>query len=64
MRFSCCPNLMFLAFPWMEIHRFSNRHFVDYWQFDIDSNFANVEQVKTSIFKMATFFGSITKSSI
>ena len=55
---------MFLAFPWMEIHRFSNRHFVDYWQFDIDSNFANVEQVKTSIFKMATFFGSITKSSI
>ena len=29
MMFTCCPNLMFLAYSWLEIHRFSNWLF--YW---------------------------------
>ena len=27
MTFACCPNLMFLASPWLEIYRFSNWSF-------------------------------------
>ena len=27
MRFTCCPNLMFLAYLWLETHRFSNWSF-------------------------------------
>ena len=26
-RFTCFPNLMFLAYPWLKIHRFSNSSF-------------------------------------
>ena len=36
MRFTCCPNLVFLAFPWLEIYRCSNWLFSDFDQFKID----------------------------
>ena len=35
MMFTCCPNLMFLASPWLEICRFSNWSF--YWLWAVQS---------------------------
>ena len=45
--FTCCPNLMFLASPWLEIYRFSNWSFCFFEQFKVDVYFANFGQVKT-----------------
>ena len=47
MRFTCCPSLMFLAFPWLEIWRFQIGHFADCEGFKADIHFANFGQVKT-----------------
>ena len=45
MMFTCCPNLMFLASPWLEIYRFSNWSFWYFEQFKVDIHFANFGQV-------------------
>ena len=47
MMFTCCPNLMFLASPWLEIQRLQIDHFADFEQFKADYDFSNFEQVKT-----------------
>ena len=44
--FTCCPNLMFLASLWLEIHRFSNWSFCYFVQFKVDIHFANIGQVR------------------
>ena len=40
-RFTCYPNLMFLAFPYLEIIDFQTSYFSDFEQFQIDSHFAD-----------------------
>ena len=40
-RFTCYPNLMFLAFPYLEIIDFQTSYFSDFEQFQIDSQFAD-----------------------
>ena len=52
MIFTFCPNLMFLAFPWPEIYRFSNWSFcwlwaVQNWHFP---NFGQAKMDTTSLF--------------
>ena len=47
MIFTCCPNLMFLSSPWLEIQRFQIGHFADFEQFKADIHFATRRQVKT-----------------
>ena len=44
--FTSCPNLMFLASPWLEIYRFSNWSFWYFEQFKVDIHFANFGQVR------------------
>ena len=46
MIFTCCPNLMFLSSPWLEIQRFQIGHFADFEQFKADIHFDNFGQVK------------------
>ena len=41
-----CPNLMFLAPPWLEKYRFQTSHFADFEQFKVDICFTNFWQVK------------------
>ena len=45
MRFTWCPNLMFLAFPWLERYRFSNWPFCCPWAIKVDSH-STVGQVR------------------
>ena len=45
MRFTCCPNLTFLPFPWLEKYRFLNGHFADSEHFKIDIHFDDLKQV-------------------
>ena len=40
MMFTCCPNLMFLASPWLEIYSFQTGHFADFERFKVDIHFA------------------------
>ena len=49
MRFTCCPNFIFLAYPWLEIHRFLNWSFCYLEQFKIDSHLTEFGQVKTDL---------------
>ena len=44
--FTCCPNLMFLASPWLKIYRFSNWSFCYFEQFKVDIYFTNFGQVQ------------------
>ena len=45
MMFTCCPNLMFLASPWLRYIDFQTGHFADFVQFKVDVHFANFGQV-------------------
>ena len=45
MMFIWCPNLMFLALPWLELCRFSNKWFCYFEQFKVDIYFANFREV-------------------
>ena len=48
MMFIRCPNLMFLASPWLEWRyiNFQTRHFADFEQFKVDIYFTNFGKVK------------------
>ena len=47
MRFTCCPNLMFLVSSWLERNKeFQTNHFADFEHFKIDSHFTLFGQVK------------------
>ena len=46
MMFICCPNLMFLASPWLEIYIFSIWSFYWLWAVQFDIYFANFGQIK------------------
>ena len=46
MMFTCCPNLMFLTFLWLEIYRFSNWSFCWLWAVQFDIYFAIFGQIK------------------
>ena len=54
MRFTCCPNLMFLPYPWLETH------FADLKQFKIDSHFATLGKSKLTLFVYFNEFGQVT----
>ena len=46
MMFTCCPDLIFLTSPCLEIYRFSNGSFCYFEQFKVTVYFANFGQVK------------------
>ena len=60
MMFACCPSLMFLASPWLEIYRFQIDHFADFEQFKADIDFANFGQVNTVPICFFTDCGQVT----
>ena len=45
---TCCPNLMLLASPWLEIFRLV---IADFEQFKIDSHFAQFRQSKINVYR-------------
>ena len=60
MMFTCCPNLIFLASPWLELYRFSNWSFCYFEEFKVDVYYANFGQVKTDYSLIFTNFGQVT----
>ena len=63
MRFTWCPNLMFLASPWFEMYRLSNWSFSWFEQFKVDSHSACFRQVKTDPTCLSTWLGAGQLSS-
>ena len=63
MMFIWCPNLMFLASPWLEIYiDFQTSHFADFEQFKVDIYFANFGQVK--IHPLRSFLLTLDRSQL
>ena len=50
MMFTCCPNLMFLASPWLEICRFSNYSYCYFEQFKADINLITSGKSELTLF--------------
>ena len=46
MMFTCCPNSIFVASPWLEKYSFQIGHFAHFEQFKVDIYFANFGQVR------------------
>ena len=56
-----CPNLMFLASPWLRYIQFQTGHFPNFEQFEIDSHSATL--VKSRLI-LCVYFNTLNKSVI